>query len=284
MHLRRKNDQPNLMVVEAEYTAVYQVAKARYDRDGKLSGIGFFKFLSDRDTNRKWRNVKQFRRCGAGDPFKINSKTVVCEFHFNDDEIKVSLGVGRKTLVRGTVPSVFEFKETVTPVKRKAPTIRNPEPIEESSESEFEDDIEESCVSEYADDIELHQEEDSCECCNKYLDEITQLKEKVAYLESENERLKSENEFNEEQRIYYESTRAFDYKNISKRPELFKKMTGFEKDVFNIMLEFLNVGENNENIKFYEPSKEKVTPAFDNIHFSISSELASSSSRKRGLN
>ena len=194
-----------------------------------MSGIGFFKFPSDRDTNRKWRNVvKPFRRCGAGNSFKINSKTVVCEFHFNDYGIKVSLGVGRKTL--GTVPSVFEFKETVTAVKRKAPTIRNPEPNEESSESEFEDDIEESCVSEYADDIELHQEEDSCERCNKYLDEITQLQDKVAYLESDNERLKSENEFNEVQRIYYESTRAFDYKNISKNVQNYlRKLQGLKR-------------------------------------------------------
>ena len=35
---------------------------------------------------------------------------MVCKFNFNPKQIRVSLGIGRKTYLPGSVPSVFEFK------------------------------------------------------------------------------------------------------------------------------------------------------------------------------
>ena len=37
-------------------------------------------------------------------------KVMVYEFYFNPKQIRVSLGIGRKTYLPGSVPSVFEFK------------------------------------------------------------------------------------------------------------------------------------------------------------------------------
>ena len=37
-------------------------------------------------------------------------KVMVCEFHFNPKQIRVSLGISREIYLPGSVPSVFEFK------------------------------------------------------------------------------------------------------------------------------------------------------------------------------
>ena len=37
-------------------------------------------------------------------------KYFVCEHHFKADEIRVSLGIGRKTLKPGAIPSILNFK------------------------------------------------------------------------------------------------------------------------------------------------------------------------------
>ena len=54
-----------------------------------------------------------YRRKGAGDnfsPYDESKKYFVCEHHFKADEIRVSLGIGRKTLKPGTIPTIFNFK------------------------------------------------------------------------------------------------------------------------------------------------------------------------------
>ena len=50
---------------------------------------------------------------------------MVCEFYFNPKPIRVSLGVGRKTYLPGSVPSVFEFKPELKKKERKPPNPRN---------------------------------------------------------------------------------------------------------------------------------------------------------------
>ena len=50
---------------------------------------------------------------------------MVCEFHFNPKQILVSLGIGKKTYVSGSVPSVFEFKPEEKKKERKPPKPRN---------------------------------------------------------------------------------------------------------------------------------------------------------------
>ena len=56
--------------------------------------------------------------------------------------------------------------------------------------------------------------------------------------------------------------RVYSFENISKDSSLFKKATGLEVDCFRELFSFLNPGDNCENIKFYEPSKEQ---AFDSL-------------------
>ena len=49
-----------------------------------------FKFPKDPSRQRTWKRIiNQYRRKGSGDTFNIKSCTVVCEFHFKADEIKV---------------------------------------------------------------------------------------------------------------------------------------------------------------------------------------------------
>ena len=47
----------------------------------------------------------------------------VCEFHFNSKQIRVSLGIGRKTYLQGSIPLMFEFKSVEKKNERKP---RNP--------------------------------------------------------------------------------------------------------------------------------------------------------------
>ena len=86
---------------------------ATYNREGEKTGIGFFKFPNKEqcpELYKTWASIiKNYRRCGGKDTFQIKKSTVICEFHFKREEIKGSAGIGRKTLVKGTVPSIFKF-------------------------------------------------------------------------------------------------------------------------------------------------------------------------------
>ena len=51
-------------------------------------------------------------------------KYFVCEHHFKADEIRVSLGICRKTLKPGAIPSIFNFKNASKIKPRKSPKKR----------------------------------------------------------------------------------------------------------------------------------------------------------------
>ena len=68
--------------------------------------------------------VKLYRRRGTNDTFCINNNTRICEFNFKDDDIKVSIGIGRKTLVKDAVPIFKQPSEASS--KRKPPVNRLP--------------------------------------------------------------------------------------------------------------------------------------------------------------
>ena len=94
------------------YCCVPQCGNATYNAQDQRSGIGFFKFPKDTKLRKSWvRVLSQHRRKGGNDMFSINDKTVICEFHFEITEIRVSLGMGRKTLVHGSIPSLFKFRK-----------------------------------------------------------------------------------------------------------------------------------------------------------------------------
>ena len=234
------------------YCCIPQCGSATYDRDGKKSGIGFFKFPKEKSEFNSWkRTITHYRRKGVGDNFNINAQTVVCEFHFKAEEIRVSLGIGRKTLVKGAVPSIFRFKSNKVKSYRKSPCKRNiTEPhLEEST-----------CQADHTPDNVI-QERDTdepcflidsstpyeCKQCSKYKVSLETLEEKNKVYQDEMETLKNEN--------LVLKQRIFVYENISQKQQLFKSFTGLEKINFDILWDFVNPGENCERLMSYEPSR-----------------------------
>ena len=73
-------------------------------RDGKIfkTSISLFTSPKDNTEKRRWINIiSLYWRKGAGgdfSPYDESKKYFVCEHHFKADEIRVSLGIGRKTL------------------------------------------------------------------------------------------------------------------------------------------------------------------------------------------
>ena len=61
---------------------------------------------------------------GGTDTLEIKRNTRIFEFYFQAKEIKVSLGVGRKTLVEGAVLSVSPSKRKEEKPTRKPPADR----------------------------------------------------------------------------------------------------------------------------------------------------------------
>ena len=93
------------------YCCVPQHGSASYGKHKQKPGIGFFKFPENVALFKVWKKaIGQNRRKGGADTFEIKKTTSICEFHFQGKEIKVSLGVGHKTLVEGAVPSIFPSK------------------------------------------------------------------------------------------------------------------------------------------------------------------------------
>ena len=135
---------------------------------------------------------------------------------------------------------------SASPKKRKSPTKRVAStPTEESSESEYEEEVD------YLENDEIENDNiDCCEPCQYKNAEIERLRKRVNELEAENAYLKDE--------VDTLKPRIFDYKNISADVKLFQKMTGFENKKSNYLYEFLNPGDNCENIKFYESGESAV--------------------------
>ena len=122
--------------------------------------------------------------------FSKTEKVVVRKFHFNPKQIRVSLGIDRKTYLPGNVLSVFEFKTEEKKKERKPPKPRNNQ--ETSSDFETESESSDSqCfgdasnyVVDFPEDIhntsKLHAKNES-------------LKYKFEHLELENKKLKEGN-------------------------------------------------------------------------------------------
>ena len=85
--------------------------------------------------------IKRYRRTAGADKFSKTKRVMVCEFHFNPKQVRVSLGIGRKTYLPGSVASAFEFKLEGKKKERKLPKPRNNQETfsEFETESEFSD-------------------------------------------------------------------------------------------------------------------------------------------------
>ena len=79
--------------------------------------------------------------------------------------------------------------------------------------------------------------------------EVDNLKEKINFLEAENNALKAENDRG------MKNERLYNYENISRNKEHFKKATGLDHESFLSLFEFADRGEDCKNIKFYDSSK-----------------------------
>ena len=240
------------------YCCIPNCGNSQYDRYMQPTKIGLFRFPNEQKypkLRKKWISaMHQFRRKGGSDSFTVKDSTRVCEFHFKQEEIRVSKGIGRKSLVSGAVPSIFKFKIRSPKKKRKSPTKRSCSPIEETSESEYEDDDEIDGFSpinyQFEEDAEpLNENPDPVDyldihfCCRDKSQEIERLKSRIKELETENASLCEENENLKKKK--------FNFENVSADPTFFKKITGIETDAFDHLYEFLNPGEKNENIKYY---------------------------------
>ena len=78
--------------------------------------------------------IKRYERTGRADTFSKTKKVMVCEFHLNPKQVWVSLGIGRKSCLPGSVPSVFKVKPED---KKKEIKLLKPRNNQETS-SEFE--------------------------------------------------------------------------------------------------------------------------------------------------
>ena len=95
------------------------------DRDHNKSGIGLFSFPSDPTIRKQWvKVISQFHQKGRNDSFSIKKSTKVCEFHFLINCIRISCGYGKKALVKGSIPSVFKFRQE-PPQKKKRKALKS---------------------------------------------------------------------------------------------------------------------------------------------------------------
>lgn len=181
--------------------------------------------------------MKTYRRKSKHDLFDPDKKkTYVCEFHFKDEDIKVTHGSsGRKFIRPGNVPSVFDFKNIDNKKRRESPTKRVFPTIEYSSESIIESDS--NVEQDENNPVDLPDEEVSkFEVLKQELNELKlklqNCEEHVLKLEEKNTLLQSQ---------------LYNYENISKDKELFRKTTGIELQSFKSLINYLNPGEKCSN-------------------------------------
>ena len=197
--------------------------------------------------------IKRYRRTAGADKFSKTKRVMVCEFHFNPKQVRVSLGIGRKTYLPGSVASAFEFKLEGKKKERKLPKPRNNQETfsEFETESEFSDcqcfGDASSSVLDFPEDVDN---------TSKLLAENESLRCKIEHLELENKKLKEEN-------IKLKS-HIYNFDNVSESGDEFRAATGLTVESFNDLLEFLNPGKDSCNINFYDTSN-RLSQSFDDI-------------------
>ena len=241
-----------------KYCCIPLCGSAQYDNDRNKTNIALFAFPNKEkkpDVYKAWcKEISKYRRKGGCDNFEITRNTKVCEFHFKPEEIKVSLGRGIKTLKTGhEIPSVFIFNEERQVKKRKSPTNRvavsSPSMKETDDDIDMDFDQEEPLVFE-----DLLADDDSCEICNEYSFQIKIVQQKLQISEQKVKNLE-EHILDLKKQNNSLSDRLFTSENYMKNDKLFESATGIGKEKFIILYEYLDPGENCENIKYYQKSK-----------------------------
>ena len=93
-------------------------------------------------------------------------------------------------------------------------------------------------------------------------------KRSISAMEVENDSLKEEVEHLRAEKANID-TKIFSYNNVCADPKLFRKITGFEKEKFVVLLDFFNPGNNNESMKFHEATTKLDLPAVQDIDFTL---------------
>ena len=106
----KKHSQKNYRGSFGDYCCIPRCQSAFYDANRVKTGIGLFKLPKHQALCKKWLQViERYRRTGGADKFSKTKKVMVCEFHFNPNQIQVSLEIYRKTYLPESAPSEFEF-------------------------------------------------------------------------------------------------------------------------------------------------------------------------------
>ena len=272
--------------------------------------VGFFSISTDTSLRAQWLHA--IRR-DTGKHFTITDSTKVCSLHFKNEHLKKSLGIGRLSYVDGAVPSVFEWKRS-SPRKRPPPTPRgNSASIQNkkqnkrkagsartsldmsavagpSSESLSIDATD--SLNEFS--LESNSEAESSETVTtdnqlsyddlrKKLAKMEQLLEesrtKNAKLEAEVEKVRT-HAFKISEKCANLEKRIFTVDNFTSDEDI-TFYTGFPSyDVFMATYNYLNPGQNGENIRFWRSVSNDVDPEY----YEREPELGVGPGRPRTLN
>ena len=246
------------------YCCIPQCGSAQNDKHKQKINIALFSFPNKEkkpEVYKVWyKEIQKYRRKGGDDGFKINKYTKVCEFHFKEEEIKISIGCGIKTLKTGNeVPSIYKFKQTTSEKKRKSPHKRLiPTTTNSESDIVFLPNIVDCDILPTDEEMSKTNEASRpvCERCEQLQLENKALKLQLEQLDKEKNKILEENR---NLQIFNQSLneKLFTFDNISKDEENFKSFTGIEVDKFRILFDYLDPGDHCENIKYYDKSMTK---------------------------
>lgn len=272
--------------------------------------VGFFSIPTDTSLRAQWLHA--IRR-DTGKHFTITDSTKVCSLHFKNQHLKKSLGIGRLSYVDGAVPSVFEWKRS-SPRKRPPPTPRgNSASIQNKKQnkrkagsartsldmSAIAGPSSESLSIDATDSLnefslESNSEAESSETVTtdnqlsyddlrKKLAKMEQLLEesrtKNAKLEAEVEKVRT-HAFKISEKCANLEKRIFTVDNFTSDEDI-TFYTGFPSyDVFMATYNYLNPGQNGENIRFWRSVSNDVDPEY----YEREPELGVGPGRPRTLN
>ena len=228
-------------------------------RDDNGSKISFFIFPTDKTLRKQW--IHAIRR-DEGKYFQIQSTTKVCSRHFKGDDFKRMLA-GKTCLKPGVVPSVFDWR--TSPRKRKPPTFRHLDLssgcslITEREHSENEEVIE--VVEEPNEDLEateeLYREIGTQTDEDEMFTTMSENEAKIKNLEKEISALQSEID-NLLSQIESLRGKLFTTERFRSKQQAITFYTGFPNyEVFMAIFNYLNPGEQGENIRYWIPGSSK---------------------------
>ena len=272
--------------------------------------VGFFSIPTNTSLRAQWLHA--IRR-DTGKHFTITDSTKVCSLHFKNEHLKKSLGIGRLSYVDGAVPSVFEWKRS-SPRKRPPPTprgnsasIQNKKqnkrkagsartsldmsavagPSSESLSIDATDSLNEFSLSSNSEaessETVTTDNQLSYDDLRKKLAKMEQLLEesrtKNAKLEAEVEKVRT-HAFKISEKCANLEKGIFTVDNFTSDEDI-TFYTGFPSyDVFMATYNYLNPGQNGENIRFWRSVSNDVDPEY----YEREPELGVGPGRPRTLN